>query len=398
MNKEKILELISKSEDEIHDFKQEWYKSSQHSEFIKDIFSFVNTSHHEDCYIIIGVDDDRNIIGLDENDEKRRSQQQLIDWVRTWPTANNMLPPIEINSLTIDSKLVDVITIKDTNNIPIYLSKRYKGVDAWQIFTRNKDVNTPRNDSANFWDIEELWRKRFSLDQTIQNRYIEVLKDIKNWSYFVNNDQSGFLYNLNPDFHIIMDEDTQDRHEILAYSLDCFRKNLSWINLKFNYRNITIDYTLGNHLDGAKALIVAPHLSSLNDIDPKNRTGRLTYYSLKKDSLDYHLNRLIVDSNLYLPRESTKYIISTIEESIVFFEHPKEEKIISENIFTLFPNLHEVIIPSEEEIENYISMVSMDIKNQSSNNSHYVKLILTENKLAKFINEHKKEILSYDIE
>ena len=43
-------------------------------------------------------------------------------------------------------------------------------------------------------------------------------------------------------------------------------------------------------------------------------------------------------------------------------------------------------------------MVSMDIKNQSSNNSHYVKLILTENKLAKFINEHKKEILSYDIE
>ena len=396
MNNEQILKLISKREDEFHDFKQEWYKPSEQSEFIKDIFSFVNTSHHQDCYIIIGVDDNQNIIGLDENDENRRTQQQLIDWVRTWPTANYMLPPIEINSLTIDSKLIDVITIKDTKNIPLYLNKRYKGVDAWQIFTRNKDVNTPRNDTSNFWDIEELWRKRFSLNQTIQNRYIEVLKDTKNWSYFVNNDQSGFLYNLNPDFHIIMEEDTQDRHEILAYSLDCNRKNLSWINLNFNYRNITIDYTLGNHLDGARALIVAPHLSSLYDIDPKNRTGRLTYYSFKKDSLDYHLNRLIVDSDLYLPRETTQYLTSRIEESIVFFDNPNEEKIISDNIFTLFPDIHEVVIPSEEEIENYISIVSMDIKDQSSNNSHYLKLILTKNKLGKFINKHKKELLSYN--
>ncbi|TLQ41480.1 hypothetical protein FEZ33_05815 [Ruoffia tabacinasalis] len=223
-----------------------------------------------------------------------------------------------------------------------------------------------------------------------------MLKDTKNWSYFVNNDQSGFLYNLNPDFHIIMEEDTQDRHEILAYSLDCIRKNLSWINLNFNYRNITIDYTLGNHLDGARALIVAPHLSSLYDIDPKNRTGRLTYYSFKKDSLDYHLNRLIVDSDLYLPRETTQYLTSRIEESIVFFDNPNEEKIISDNIFTLFPDIHEVVIPSEEEIENYISIVSMDIKDQSSNNSHYLKLILTENKLGKFINKHKKELLSYN--
>ncbi|TLQ41481.1 ATP-binding protein [Ruoffia tabacinasalis] len=119
MNNEQILKLISKREDEFHDFKQEWYKPSEQSEFIKDIFSFVNTSHHQDCYIIIGVDDNQNIIGLDENDENRRTQQQLIDWVRTWPTANYMLPPIEINSLTIDSKLIDVITIKDTK---IFLS------------------------------------------------------------------------------------------------------------------------------------------------------------------------------------------------------------------------------------------------------------------------------------
>lgn len=396
MNIELLLKLISKKEDEFHDFKKEWYKPSDQSEFIKDIFSFVNTSHHEDCYIILGIDDNQNVIGLDEDDDNRKTQQQLIDWVRTWPTANYMIPPIEISSITINEKLIDIITIRDTKNIPIYLNKRYKGVDAWQIFTRNKDVNTPRNDSANFWDIEELWKKRFSLNQTIQNRYIEVLKDTNNWSYFVNNDQSGFLYNLNPDFYITMEDDNQNRHEILSYSLDCIRKNLSWMVFNFNYRNITIDYTLGNHLDGARVLIVSPQMSILKDNNPMNKTGNLSFYSFKEDSLDYYLNRLIVNTDIYLPRESTQYTVSRIEESIVFFENDEEEKLISNSIFTMFPDLHENIIPSEEEIESYISMVAMDVKDVSLNNRHYINIILTENRLGKFIKEHKSALLSYN--
>lgn len=396
MNIELLLKLISKKEDEFHDFKKEWYKPSDHSEFIKDILSFVNTSHHEDCYIILGVDDDQKIIGLNQKDNNRKTQQQLIDWVRTWPSANYMIPPVEINSFIIDEKILDVITIRDTKNIPIYLNKRYKGVDAWQVFTRNKDVNTPRNDSANFWDIEELWKKRFSLNQTIQNRYVERLKDTKNWSYFVNNDQSGFLYNLNPDFYITIEDDTQNRHEILSYSIDCIRKNVSWIVFNFNYRNITIDYTLGNLLDGARVLIVSPQMSLLKDINPTNKTGNLSFYSFKKDSLDYHLNHLIVDTDIYLPRENIQYSVSRIEESIVFFENTEEEKLISNNIFTLFPNLHEEIISSKEEIENYISLVAMDAKDKSNNNSQYLNIILTENKLGKFIKEHKLELLAYN--
>lgn len=52
-----INELLTTPEDEYHDFKAQWYEQYTKSELIKDIFSFVNTSHHKDCYLIIGVND-----------------------------------------------------------------------------------------------------------------------------------------------------------------------------------------------------------------------------------------------------------------------------------------------------------------------------------------------------
>ncbi|HHK7835591.1 TPA: RNA-binding domain-containing protein, partial [Streptococcus pneumoniae] len=46
--------LLNTPEDEFHDFKQKWHHSK--TELVRDILNFVNTSHHEDCYIIFGID------------------------------------------------------------------------------------------------------------------------------------------------------------------------------------------------------------------------------------------------------------------------------------------------------------------------------------------------------
>ena len=42
-----INELLTTPEDEYHDFKAQWYEQYTKAELIKDIFSFVNTSHHK---------------------------------------------------------------------------------------------------------------------------------------------------------------------------------------------------------------------------------------------------------------------------------------------------------------------------------------------------------------
>ena len=60
---------------------------------------------------------------------------------------------------------IDVIVIKDSLDVPVYLykNKQFKGskriVHAGQIFIRENDTNTPRNESANDYVVEMLWKK-----------------------------------------------------------------------------------------------------------------------------------------------------------------------------------------------------------------------------------------------
>lgn len=56
------------------DFKHEWH--DEINELIKDIICFANTVHDEDCYLIFGVDDNRNNIGMSK---PRRKQADIID-------------------------------------------------------------------------------------------------------------------------------------------------------------------------------------------------------------------------------------------------------------------------------------------------------------------------------
>ena len=63
MDIEELKSWLSKPEDDHHDFKEHWYHKGQKPELVKDIFSFVNTAHHEDCLLIIGVNDQHKKIG-----------------------------------------------------------------------------------------------------------------------------------------------------------------------------------------------------------------------------------------------------------------------------------------------------------------------------------------------
>jgi predicted HTH transcriptional regulator len=81
----KIKNLIDrKSEGEYWDFKQEWYKDNER--LLHDILCFANTVHDRDCYLIIGVSDTGEIVGVSE--ENRRKQVHILDLLSNWIYVN----------------------------------------------------------------------------------------------------------------------------------------------------------------------------------------------------------------------------------------------------------------------------------------------------------------------
>lgn len=117
-----INSLLTSPEDEYHDFKVQWYSHGNKAELIKDIFSFVNTSHHEDCYLIIGVDDNHNVTGV-ESDENRLNTQKLTDFLHSLPIANSHTPKVIVEPIKVKNHIIDIITIKDTIDVPVYLDE-----------------------------------------------------------------------------------------------------------------------------------------------------------------------------------------------------------------------------------------------------------------------------------
>ena len=184
----KINSLIKVDEDELHDFKLEWYTKHQKDEMIKDIFSFVNTPHHEECYILLGIrDNDHKIIGV-ENDNNRLTTDKLTSYINNLPIANHSVPNIKVRSLKIDNHEIDVIIIKNSDDVPVFLNEEYHPKECknvirpGQIFCRLNDVETPINGTASDFQVERLWKKRFHLDLTPIEIYKSRLNEIDNWN------------------------------------------------------------------------------------------------------------------------------------------------------------------------------------------------------------------------
>ena len=49
-------------EGECWDFKQEWHDNI--ADLVKDIICFANTTHDENCYLIFGVSNDLQVVGM----------------------------------------------------------------------------------------------------------------------------------------------------------------------------------------------------------------------------------------------------------------------------------------------------------------------------------------------
>ena len=183
--------IASKREDDYWDFKQEHHANK--ADLIHDIICLANNRSGKDGYIIFGVLDEPKgeVCGV-EQDENRRTQQQIIDLLQSqklkW--AYGVYPSVELQTIHLREHEVDVLIVKSTLDVPYYLTADYsytldgkkpRVVRANYIYTRVCDTNTPIDKSAAPHQVEMLWRRRFGLDLLPLEQAKRKLMHRKEW-------------------------------------------------------------------------------------------------------------------------------------------------------------------------------------------------------------------------
>lgn len=251
-----ILELIERHvEGEYWDFKQQWY--SNNADLLHDIICMANSPANRDCYIIIGVEDvTYNILGV--SSENRKNQQNVINLLRQKPSwAGGYVPEVYIKTILVNNKELDVIIIKQSDHTPFYLLEDYKGggnpVFKGSVYTRKGDTNTPKTSTADLYDTELLWKRRFGLLYNPSQRAKINMSDLDNWRMVGDIKESLeqgyvlFYYLPDPDYvvYFIYDCDRQehDAYKPLNRVDDNGRGRGCFYIYAFSYVNFYLDYS-----------------------------------------------------------------------------------------------------------------------------------------------------------
>lgn len=139
------------------DFKREWYSPEKKASMLHDILCLSNNIENKDAYLVIGVDDEYNVVGVTE----AIKSNDIIDYMKSKHFAGDHIPWLELKKLYYMYKTVYVIVCKSSKYVPFYLTEREQKVCDHRIYTRVGDTNTPVDKSASYADVERLWRIHF---------------------------------------------------------------------------------------------------------------------------------------------------------------------------------------------------------------------------------------------
>lgn len=282
--------IEKKKEGEYWDFKEKWHSNSD--ELVKDIICFANTVHNMDCYLIIGVSDDFQIVGVSD---ERRKQSDIIHTLSTLSFAGDNIPKISVETITIGEKIVDVLIIHNTYKTPIYLKKQYGAMRPGCIYTRNGDKNTQDNGNAEIDEIENLWRKRFGLTKPPLEYIIEHLFNKLEWTK-----HGEYVYNLyKPEYQLHYYDDEEyadridDRDEFYAYSQT--NEHITFSMLDIMAHGTVLDSYQTATLDGGILSIPTPEWGFIPLDQWHNETYAYKYYIEKTDR--YRIFEFMYDQN-----------------------------------------------------------------------------------------------------
>lgn len=171
---EEIIKLINnKQEADYYDYKFQWHENN--GDLLHDILCLSNNIGNKDAYLIIGVADNGDVVGINEG----KKTNEIYDFLKSKKFAGDHIPQVEVKRIFYKYKKIDVLVCKSSKYVPFYLVEEYKKnyadnkecannkkiannkVCAYYIYTRVGDTNTPKTEHANYADVEKLWRIHF---------------------------------------------------------------------------------------------------------------------------------------------------------------------------------------------------------------------------------------------
>lgn len=156
----KIVQLIkSKKEDYYYDFKK--IVDGYNYKLLHDILCLSNNLENKEAYLIIGVADNYEVVGID----RKYESHNIFDFLKGKKFAGDHIPDIEILEMYYKYKKIVVIKCNSSKHVPFYLLEDVEKVKAYSIYTRLGDTNTPLNSTANYSQVEKLWRIHFEREK-----------------------------------------------------------------------------------------------------------------------------------------------------------------------------------------------------------------------------------------
>lgn len=321
-----VYECIQAHKETDHwDFKQKWHAKKE--DLVKDIICFANTIHDDNCYIIFGVTDSFEVVGI--SSENRKNQADVLDLLSKVPFTDGACPNISVKTVIIFDKEIDVIVIENVEKTPIYLNKQWGNMLSGCIYARVGDRNTPDKGNAETKTVEMLWKKRFGLTNPPYVYIINHLKNKQEWKETGN----GYYYIYKPEYKLEnRQEDERDAiAEFYAYTQYDSRVSYSYLDI---YANETVLKSFQIvHLDHSQLNIPVPVWGYIS----KDKWGH-DYYSYKYyviDSDNYKLLQFMYDQH----NDEEVCVFNAFMDVILLYDSEEEksefEKYVSNHLAQL---------------------------------------------------------------
>lgn len=121
--------LLDEGESEYVDFKKEYYSQEKKIDFLHDILCMANSNSLNDRYIVFGVSDDKQVIGIPEAIFSNINLANIVDWLRNVKLNKELYDYISLHEVFYNTKKVIVLRIKNIPLKPFVLTQDYEYIE-----------------------------------------------------------------------------------------------------------------------------------------------------------------------------------------------------------------------------------------------------------------------------
>lgn len=195
------------------------------------------------------------------------------------------------------------------------------------IYTRINDTNTPINRTADVDKIEYLWRKRFGIHLSVEEKVKLYLSDIENWVY--DDERAILFYRMEPMFTIEIKRVDYEEKKCQSKRSEFYDQlmikkgdGFTWEEFEIKYANIVIYTHWVDYLDGGRYMIAVPqHKIISNKSVRRDEMYGIYYYD--NSNFQGLVNKILIE---HYPGDSREILKSIFNDFIIEFNSGTELK------------------------------------------------------------------------